>query len=75
MVFSPGGTHLKDIVFSARNLTCTTWGGKNRDILFITSGMDKEGRIQSKEKGDAGHMFRYHVTTGTKGVAKHEFQG
>ncbi len=35
MVFSPNGVHIKDIVLSARNAACTTWGGKLTHLLEI----------------------------------------
>ncbi|KAH7316990.1 regucalcin [Stachybotrys elegans] len=72
MVFSPAGRHLKDIVFPARNPACTTWGGKNNDILFIASGKDRSPKAKVDDEG--GHMFRYHAE-GTKGVSKYEFLG
>ncbi|KAL3441514.1 hypothetical protein BJX65DRAFT_322265 [Aspergillus insuetus] len=72
MVFSPQGRHLKDIVFSARNMACTTWGGKNSDILYIATGKDR--KLTAKAEDEGGHMFKYHAV-GTRGVAKYEFAG
>ncbi|KAL2872301.1 SMP-30/gluconolactonase/LRE family protein [Aspergillus lucknowensis] len=72
MVFSPQGRHLKDIIFPARNMACTTWGGRNLDILFIATGKDRKGTAKAGDEG--GHMFRYHAV-GTKGTAKYEFAG
>ncbi|KAL5340152.1 hypothetical protein BJX70DRAFT_407477 [Aspergillus crustosus] len=72
MVFSPQGRHLKDIVFPARNMACTTWGGRNLDILFIATGKDKKPTAKAEDEG--GHMFRYHAV-GTTGTTKFEFGG
>jgi sugar lactone lactonase YvrE len=72
MVFSREGRHLKDIVFSARNMACTTWGGKNLDILFVATGKDRKPTGKADDEG--GHMFRYRAS-GTKGTNKYEFQG
>lgn len=72
MVFSPEGRHLKDIVFPARNMACTTWGGKDSDILFIATGKDRKPTAKADDQG--GHMFRYYAK-GTKGTTKFEFAG
>ncbi|KAJ5256566.1 Anterior fat body protein [Penicillium angulare] len=72
MVFSPSGRHLKDIVFSARNPACTTWGGKNFDIIYIASGKDRRANPAPNDEG--GHMFRYKPTD-ARGQPKHEFNG
>ncbi|KIW64827.1 hypothetical protein PV04_07133 [Phialophora macrospora] len=72
MVFSPTGKHLKDIVFSANNMACTTWGGKNFDIIFAATGKDKS--VDAKKEDEGGHMFRY-KPDGFKGMPKYEFAG
>ena len=72
MVFSPGGKHLKDIVFSANNMACTTWGGKDLNILYIASRKDIS--VGAKADDEGGHMFRYKAGN-VKGVAKNEFDG
>jgi sugar lactone lactonase YvrE len=48
-------------------MTCPTWGGKNFDILFITSA---SGSLKGDE---GGQMFRY--KTRVKGLPKFEFAG
>jgi hypothetical protein len=68
----PQGKHLKDIVFSAKNMACTTWGGKNFDILFVATGKDRS--IDAKAEDEGGHMFQY-KPPGVKGSPKHEFVG
>ena len=73
MVYSPEGRHLKDVQFSAKNMTCTTWGGKNQDILFVTTGKNQNTTPGSTDEG--GHIFRYRAPTGTKGLPKNEFLG
>ena len=72
MVFDPQGNHLKEIVFSANNLACTAWGGKNFDILFVATGKDRSPHAKADDEG--GHMFRYKVP-GLKGSPKFEFLG
>lgn len=72
MVFSKEGRHMKDLVFTARNMACTTWGGKDRNILYVATGKDRKPTAKPDDEG--GHMFKYHAM-GTKGVAKFEFKG
>ncbi|KAL2830680.1 hypothetical protein BJY01DRAFT_254560 [Aspergillus pseudoustus] len=72
MVFSPEGTHLRDVVCTAKNPACTTWGGKDHNIIFMASGID---RSENPEPGDeGGHMFKYHPES-ARGYPKHEFAG
>ncbi|KAL2786259.1 hypothetical protein BJX66DRAFT_346962 [Aspergillus keveii] len=72
MVFSPEGKHLEDIVCTAKNPACTTWGGKDHNIIFMASGKD---RSENPEPGDeGGHMFKYHPVS-ARGYPKHEFAG
>jgi sugar lactone lactonase YvrE len=73
VIFDPTGIHLKDIEFSGKNLTCPTWGGKNLDILFVTSAKDPILGIKNGDEG--GNMFRYMVRAGPKGKPKFEFAG
>ena len=50
-------------------MDCTTWGGKNKDILFVVSAYNKENL-----KGDlGGHLFR--TKTSARGTFKYEFAG
>jgi sugar lactone lactonase YvrE len=72
MVFDPTGKHLKDIVVPAYSPTCTTWGGKNFDIIFAASGKDKRPQPSATDEG--GHMFKY-KPEGSKGTPKFEFAG
>lgn len=71
MVFSPDGSHLKDIVFPAKCLTCTTWGGKDHNIIYLTSGMDQSADRKADDEGGCMFMFK----TDAKGKVKHEFAG
>lgn len=73
MVFSPQGEHLKDIVFSANNMACTTWGGKNHDIIFAATGKDRSAQATADDEG--GHMFRYKPSAEYRGAPKFEFDG
>jgi sugar lactone lactonase YvrE len=73
VIFDPTGKHLKDIKFSGKNLTCPTWGGKNLDILFVTSAKDPFLGIKDGDEG--GNMFKYMIREGPKGKPKFEFAG
>ncbi|CAG8984238.1 hypothetical protein HYALB_00004221 [Hymenoscyphus albidus] len=69
-VYSPEGKLLQSIQFPAKCMTCTTWGGKDNDILFVTSAIPFTG----PEAGDeGGHVFRY--KPGVKGLPKYSFAG
>lgn len=72
MVFDPSGKHLKDIVLPAHRPTCTTWGGKNFDILFAASAVDTTPEASPTDEG--GHLYRYKPET-SKGAPKFEFAG
>ncbi|KAJ5679943.1 anterior fat body protein [Penicillium macrosclerotiorum] len=72
MVFTPDGRHLKDIVFSARNPACTTWGGKDFNIIYVATGKDRRANPAPGDEG--GHLFRYKPTD-ARGQPKHEFDG
>jgi sugar lactone lactonase YvrE len=72
MVFDPSGKHLKDIILSAYNPACTTWGGKNFDIIFCATATDK--RPEPNPADDGGHMFRYKPEK-ARGAPKYEFAG
>jgi len=73
MVYSTSGKLVKSIAFPASNVTCTTWGGKYHDILYLTSAHEKFGTTSTP--GDqGGHMFRY-KSEGLRGAPKYEFAG
>jgi hypothetical protein len=63
---------LKDIAFSAKNMACTTWGGKTFNILFVAT--DKVRSVDANAEDEGGHMFRYELS-GVKGSPKHELAG
>jgi sugar lactone lactonase YvrE len=69
MVFDPEGRRLKEVVLPAANPTCPTWGGKNFDILFVTTARD-DGLAED----EGGNMFMF-KPVGAKGQAKREFIG
>lgn len=71
MVYSPEGKVLDEIAFSGKNVTCTTWGGKENNILYITSGVDNSDDRQPDDEG--GHMFMYKADA--RGLSKREFAG
>jgi sugar lactone lactonase YvrE len=72
MVFTPEGRHLKDIVVTAKNPACTTWGGKEHDIIFMASGKDRTTNPEANDEG--GHMFKFHPGD-ARGYPKFEFAG
>ena len=72
MVFDPTGQQLKEIVLPATNPTCPTWGGKNFDILFVTTASENSPEATSNYQG--GHMFRF-KPVGARGNSKREFPG
>ncbi|KAB2581093.1 Regucalcin [Lasiodiplodia theobromae] len=73
MVFSPQGEHLRDILLPARNPSCTAWGGKDFDILYMATG--KDWANESDDKDGGGHMYMFKPGGGVKGFAKHVFAG
>lgn len=73
MVYSPSGEHLKDVVFSANNMACTTWGGRNHDIIFVATGKDRRPDAEADDEG--GHMFKYKPSAEYRGAPKFEFDG
>jgi len=72
VVFDPSGKHVRDVVLSAKAVTCPGWGGKDLDILFITTAQDNGAE---EEADEGGHVFRYEPSAGTKGQPKYEFGG
>ncbi|TVY47878.1 putative sugar lactone lactonase [Lachnellula occidentalis] len=71
VVFDPSGKHIRDVVLSAKAVTCPTWGGENLDVLFVTTAQDKG----AGEEDEGGHVYRYVPPAGTRGQPKHEFGG
>ncbi|RDW92214.1 hypothetical protein BP5796_01608 [Coleophoma crateriformis] len=71
-VFDPEGIPLKKIVFPAKCITCPAWGGRNLDVLYVTSAQPLVEKSAAGDEG--GHIFRYKDDT-VRGVAKNEFIG
>lgn len=72
MVFSPEGKKLKEVILPAKYPTCPTWGGKNYDILYISTARD---RTQNPDPNDdGGHMYMFRPS-GVQGQAKYEYGG
>lgn len=72
MVYSPEGKCLKKINAPAVYPTCTTWGGKNHDIIYLTTASDSRENADAADEG--GNIFIIHPTR-AKGQAKVEFAG
>lgn len=70
MIFSPEGECLKEISFPAAYVTCPTWGGKDHDIIYLSTGKDR--RANSDPVDGGGHMYMY-KPAGSKGQPKHNF--
>jgi sugar lactone lactonase YvrE len=71
MNFSPEGNLLKQVKLPAMCPTCPTWGGKDHDILYLTTARDRSQNPDPSD--DGGHIFRF--LPGVKGQAKNEFAG
>lgn len=72
MVLDPSGNTIKTIKYPARNMACTTWGGKDHDVIYAVSAYDKKDDRVPGDQG--GHLFKYHPQ-GSKGQPKFEFAG
>lgn len=71
MVYDASGKHTKDIVFPAKRMACTAWGGPDYDTLYIVTATDNS---PSRKEGDqGGHLFKHHV--GIEGLPKYAFKG
>lgn len=53
-------------------LTCPTWGGKNHDILYLTTARDRSENPDPND--DGGHIYKF-LPDGAKGQPKNEFAG
>ncbi|KAJ5524609.1 regucalcin [Penicillium frequentans] len=51
MVFTPQGKLLKQIALPAMYPTCPTWGGKNQEILYITTAKDRTDTPDPNDEG------------------------
>lgn len=71
MVLDPQGNTIKTIKAPARNMACTTWGGKNHNIIYAVSAYDKTPNRDPSDQG--GHLFKYHVDA--QGQPKYDFAG
>ncbi|KAJ5099589.1 hypothetical protein N7532_006590 [Penicillium argentinense] len=72
MVFNPDGQKLKEIKLPAKYITCPTWGGKNNDILYMTTARDRTDNPDPSD--DGGHMYMF-KPSGVQGHVKYEFPG
>ncbi|KAJ5109366.1 hypothetical protein N7456_006041 [Penicillium angulare] len=70
--FTPEGKLLRQIKLPAMYPTCPTWGGKNNDILYITTGKDRTDNPDPNDEG--GHMYMAHIPN-VRGESKYEFGG
>jgi sugar lactone lactonase YvrE len=73
VIFSPTATKTHELVFTAKAITCPTFGGENLDTVFVTSAKSKNG-----EEGDeGGNLFRLQIPEewGVKGVERGVFDG
>jgi sugar lactone lactonase YvrE len=68
VVYDPSGKLLREIEFSGKNMTCPTFGGKNLDLLFVTSG-----RKEPNDADEGGSLFKYKLEQGIRGTEKYQF--
>ena len=71
MQFSSTGKHLSDIIFTAKRMACTAWGGPDNDTLYVASARNDESTRRDDDEG--GHLFKWKV--GVKGLPKYAFAG
>ena len=71
--YSPEGKVDKVIEFPIKKLTSAMFGGKNMDILFVTT-MGKAGEQFAPTQPKGGGLFAVYGL-GIKGVAEHRFAG
>jgi sugar lactone lactonase YvrE len=72
MVFNPEGKKLKEVELPAKYPTCPTWGGKNHDILYLSTARDRTENPDPND--DGGHIYMFKPSQ-TQGQAKYEFAG
>ncbi|KAJ6107602.1 hypothetical protein N7523_008925 [Penicillium sp. IBT 18751x] len=72
MHFSPEGKLLEQVKLPAMCLTCPTWGGKNYDILYITTARDLSKNPDPND--DGGQIYKF-LPDGARGQPNHEFAG
>ncbi|CDK26528.1 unnamed protein product [Kuraishia capsulata CBS 1993] len=70
-VYNPHGELIKQVKLDAKCLACTTWGGKDSDVIYVVSAYNKFDDRTPEDAG--GHLFKF--KTGVKGVSKYEFAG
>lgn len=71
MVLDSKGETIQEIKLPARCPACTTWGGKNNNIIYCVSAYNKFPDRPSDDEG--GHLFK--IETNTTGMPKYEFAG
>lgn len=72
MLFNPQGKCLKQVKLPAMYPTCPTWGGKDHDILYLTTARDRTENPDPTDDGGHIYMFR---PNDARGQAKFEFGG
>lgn len=73
-VVNPSGQITREIFFPAKFMTCPTWGGKDSNILYLTSASGNEMTGETEEGDEGGNLFRV-IFDGVKGMVKNEFAG
>lgn len=71
--FAPDGTVDREIDFPVKNLTSVMFGGRNLDILYVTS-MARAMNGQKPRESEAGGLFAVY-DLGVKGIAEPRFAG
>lgn len=70
MVFNPEGKLIKTVKYNSKCMACTTWGGKDNNIIYSVSAYNK---FEDTPNDVGGHLFKYE--TETLGIKKFEFAG
>lgn len=71
--YSPDGVIDRIVPLPVDNPTCLTFGGKDRDVLFITSAWWGLSEAQRQQQPLAGSLFAF--KPGVRGQREHRFKG
>ncbi len=67
------GKLVREFIFPAKRVSCTTIGGKNMNTLFVTTGLNDEPDADPNDMG--GCIFKVDLGSGVKGVEKNKWKG
>ncbi len=67
--YTPEGKHDFEIKVPTKQPSCVALGGKNLDLLFVTSAQQDLTTVQLNKDSLAGHLFIYQLS-GVKGIVE-----